>query len=224
MNIINFPTFCHPVDCYLFGRASTYTFFFFNDLFFCEMYLSHCPRGVVQLHCYPDRDAHHGGQGQDPAYPIAPPWVYVVIVVLQRSVLDQGKHKRSLKTDKIWFRILHGWILQVKKRIKPLSFNFLDFVVVPLLASRGCSCSRRVTWESVHIENERETHQACCRGEVHPAVLDDRAGAITNHVLYVVIETVGTCHRGGMRENVVETLHQYWTIMCVTKTLILATK
>ncbi len=43
-----------------------------------------------------------------------------------------------------------------------------------------------------HIGNERETHKACCRGEEKPAVFDDRAGAIANHVLYVVIETVCT--------------------------------
>ena len=49
--------------------------------------------------------------------------------------------------------------------------------------------------------NECETHKACCRGEEKPAVFDDRAGAIANHVLYVVIETVGTCNQGENRET-----------------------
>ena len=53
----------------------------------------------------------------------------------------------------------------------------------------------------MHIENECETHKACCRGEVKPAVFHVGAGAIANHVLYVVIETVGTCNHGEMRET-----------------------
>lgn len=48
-------------------------------------------------------------------------------------------------------------------------------------------------FKSMHIEAQCETHKACGRGEEKPAVFDDRAGAIANHVLYVVIETVGTC-------------------------------
>lgn len=43
------------------------------------------------------------------------------------------------------------------------------------------------------IENECEPYKACGRGEEKPAVFDDGAGAIANHVLYVVIETVSTC-------------------------------
>ena len=45
-------------------------------------------------------------------------------------------------------------------------------------------------------ENECETHKACCRGEEKPAVFDDRAGAVANHVFNVVIETVRTCNQG----------------------------
>ncbi len=48
----------------------------------------------------------------------------------------------------------------------------------------------------MYFDNECETHKACSRGEEKPAVFDDRAGAIANHVLYVVIETVGTCNQG----------------------------
>lgn len=55
--------------------------------------------------------------------------------------------------------------------------------------------------ESMHVENECKTHNACCRSEEKPAIFDDRAGAIANHVLYVVIETVGTCNQGEMRET-----------------------
>lgn len=55
--------------------------------------------------------------------------------------------------------------------------------------------------KSMHIENECETHKACCRGEEKPAVFDDRAGAIANHVLDVVIETVSTWDQGKMRET-----------------------
>lgn len=44
----------------------------------------------------------------------------------------------------------------------------------------------------MHLENVHETHKTRCRGEEKPAVFDDRVGAIANHVLYVVIETVGT--------------------------------
>ena len=57
----------------------------------------------------------------------------------------------------------------------------------------------------MHIEAACETHKACCRGEEKPAVFDDRAGAIANHVLYVVIETVSTCNKGEMGGNAVET-------------------
>lgn len=64
----------------------------------------------------------------------------------------------------------------------------------------------------MHIENECETHKASCRGEEKPAVFDDRVGAIANHVLYVVIETVGTCDQGEMRER---QKHQYLTVICV---------
>lgn len=49
-------------------------------------------------------------------------------------------------------------------------------------------------YKKMYVENERETHKACCRGEKEPAVFDDWAGAIANHILYVVIETVGTCN------------------------------
>lgn len=45
--------------------------------------LSQCSRGVVQLRGHPERDTQHRGKGQDPAYAIAPPWVHIVIVILQ---------------------------------------------------------------------------------------------------------------------------------------------
>lgn len=50
----------------------------------CITHLSQSSRGVIQLHYYPKWGAQHGGQGQDPAYEIAPPWVLIFIVVLQR--------------------------------------------------------------------------------------------------------------------------------------------
>lgn len=61
-----------------------------------------------------------------------------------------------------------------------------------------------------------ETHKACGRGEVKPAVFDDRARAIANHVLDVVIETVSTCNQGEMREtqrrlSAGVKIHSVWT-------------
>lgn len=45
------------------------------------------------------------------------------------------------------------------------------------------------------------THKASGGGEEQPAVLDERAGAIADHVLDVVIETVGTCNQGNTKQT-----------------------
>lgn len=45
----------------------------------------------------PGRNADHGGQSQEPAQGIAPPWVRVLLVVGQGSVLDQGEEESGLR-------------------------------------------------------------------------------------------------------------------------------
>lgn len=86
---------------------------------------------------------------------------------------------------------------------------FSNLNVFKMLTTRGCSSFKKVV-KKMCKENQCETHKAYCRGEEKPAVLDDRTGAIANHVFYVVIETVGTCNQREMRA-----MHQFVTIICV---------
>lgn len=44
----------------------------------------------------PERDAHHGGEGQQPAQGVSPPRVHVLLVVGQRGVFDQRKQEGCL--------------------------------------------------------------------------------------------------------------------------------
>ena len=46
---------------------------------------------------HPEGNTEHGGQGQEPAQAVAPPRVHILIVVLQRGVLDQGEGKGTLQ-------------------------------------------------------------------------------------------------------------------------------
>lgn len=46
---------------------------------------------------HPEGDTEHGGQGQEPAQSVAPPGVHILIVVLQRGVLDEGERKGGLE-------------------------------------------------------------------------------------------------------------------------------
>ena len=53
--------------------------------------------GSPQFMDHPERDAQHGGHGQDPAQPVTPPRILILVIVLQRGVLDQGEGKGSLQ-------------------------------------------------------------------------------------------------------------------------------
>lgn len=45
-------------------------------------YLSECSLGGADLVHHPKRDADHGGESEQPANDIAPPWIHILIVVL----------------------------------------------------------------------------------------------------------------------------------------------
>lgn len=53
--------------------------------------------GGTDLVHHPKWDADHGGECKQPANGIAPPWVHIFIVVLQRSVFDEGEGKGTLR-------------------------------------------------------------------------------------------------------------------------------
>lgn len=59
-------------------------------------HLSECPLCGADLVDHPEGDADHGGESQQPADEVAPPWVHILVVILQRSVLDQGEGKGTL--------------------------------------------------------------------------------------------------------------------------------
>ncbi len=64
-----------------------------------ESYLFECPLAGADLVHHPKRDADHGGESQKPANDIAPPRVHILIVVLQRSVFNEGEGKGALKSQ-----------------------------------------------------------------------------------------------------------------------------
>ena len=60
-------------------------------------YLSERPLEGAEFVAGPGRNADHGGEGQEPAQGIAPPRVFVLLVVGQRGVLDQGEEEGGLR-------------------------------------------------------------------------------------------------------------------------------
>lgn len=60
-------------------------------------YLFERPLGCADFVCHPKWDANHGGESQQPANDVAPPWVHILIVVLERSVFDEGEGKGALQ-------------------------------------------------------------------------------------------------------------------------------
>lgn len=73
-----------------------------------------------------------------------------------------------------------------RQRFPEKKLQRLIMLSCPTMAIRGRSFKK-------YKLSTSETYKACCRGEEHPAVFDGRAGTISNHILYVVIETVSTC-------------------------------
>lgn len=60
-------------------------------------YLSECPLGSTELIHHPKWDADHGRKREQPANDVTPPGVHIFVVVLQRSVFDEGEGKGTLK-------------------------------------------------------------------------------------------------------------------------------
>lgn len=60
-------------------------------------YLSECPLGGADLIHHPKWNADHGGESKQPADHISPPRVHILIVVLQRSVFNEGECKGALQ-------------------------------------------------------------------------------------------------------------------------------
>lgn len=86
--------------CYLFwmyaessGSIQTRTDNRFPD----QHYLSERPLGCADLVHHPKRNADHGGECEQPANDITPPWVHILIVVLKRSVFYEGEGKSTLE-------------------------------------------------------------------------------------------------------------------------------
>ncbi len=52
--------------------------------------------GRAQFKNSPQRDANHRGERQQPAESVTPPRVHILVIILQRSVFDQGECKRTL--------------------------------------------------------------------------------------------------------------------------------
>lgn len=86
-------------------------------------YLSERPLGGADLVNHPEWDADHGGESEQPADDIAPPRVHILIVVLERSVFNEGEGKGTLETQ---------ILLSVTSEQLP-SFHFSE---------RGLSCGR----------------------------------------------------------------------------------
>jgi len=63
-------------------------------------YLSQRSLGGGHLVEHPEGDAHDGGERQQPAHEVAPPRVHVLVVVLQRRVLDDGERKGALQGER----------------------------------------------------------------------------------------------------------------------------
>lgn len=60
-------------------------------------YLLQSSLGGADLVHHPQGDANHGGEGQQPTDGVAPPRVHIDIVVLQRSVFNEGEGEGSLQ-------------------------------------------------------------------------------------------------------------------------------
>lgn len=59
-------------------------------------YLLECSFGGVKMVGHSERHADHGGESQQPAQSVAPPRVHILVIVLEGSVLNQGKGKCAL--------------------------------------------------------------------------------------------------------------------------------
>lgn len=59
-------------------------------------HLSQGTFGHAQFRNNPQRDADHRGERQQPAESVTPPRVHILVIILQRSVFDQGECKRTL--------------------------------------------------------------------------------------------------------------------------------
>lgn len=64
-------------------------------------YLSQRSLGVGHLVYHPEGDAHDGGESQQPAHEVAPPRVHILVVVLQRRVLDDGERQGTLRGERL---------------------------------------------------------------------------------------------------------------------------
>lgn len=134
-------------------------------------YLSECPLGGADLIHHPKWNADHGGESKQPADHISPPRVHILIVVLQRSVFNEGECKGALQRQ--------GNRVRQLVRINLLYFLFFFSLIEHLLSF----------FKFIYFT---ETHNARGRGEEQPTALDIRSWPITNHILNVIIKAIST--------------------------------
>lgn len=79
-------------------------------------YLGEGARSLPDHPDNPQRDADHGRRGHEPANAIAPVWVCVHVVVLQRLVFNQKEEENSLPQTKIDIKAV-TFIYNVEKNV-----------------------------------------------------------------------------------------------------------
>lgn len=95
-------------------------------------HLSERALGSAELVHHPKGDADHGGEREQPANKIAPPWVHILIVVLQGSVFDKGEGKGSLERARgvIYWRGTNNW--SEEKRREGHSEHLISLLILTM--------------------------------------------------------------------------------------------
>lgn len=113
-------------------------------------YLSECPLGGADLIHHPQWDADHGGESKQPADHISPPRVHILIVVLQRSVFNEGECKGALQRQGNRVQQL----VRIKNLLYFLFFFFANRTFIVILGT--LSILLRLT---MHVAGEKNNQQ-----------------------------------------------------------------
>lgn len=169
--------------------------------------MSHLSEGTRSLPNHPNnpkRDADHWGHGHEPSDTIAPVWVGVHIVVLQRFVFNQEEQENTLgktmnasnlKTFSV--RLFLKWSITdtypLKMQLRIFVIYQKDFCwwfgpLTPYYSFKWCTlCLHDPASTIVDFEEsvEEKTYSTDAWGQDHPAPFDEEDRFVANHVFDV---------------------------------------
>lgn len=182
-----------------------------NNLFFLEHleshYLFQCPWGHFHGIQHPQRRQECWREGEKHSQCVAPPRVFISVVEPEWCVSDQWEEERKLKNrdnrfifkpfprpgshrNKVVPKIhsIGSTLVAERLRVSRRQHRFYLWVTQMRLEDRRC---RQLPVTAATGGVTGRTHRAHGWREVLPTVFHVTPRAVSNHVVYVVIQTVG---------------------------------